>query len=399
MAAAGLVARLTTPLQRLSGVRRFTLATGVLALVAILANQPLVDRWPATFAAPEAASFVSSPGRFEERIVDGPRGGHTHAPAAVSLGGGRLFVVWWSGRVEAGPGVSLYASTFENGAWSPRRLIIDPRRVAADLGRSIKTIGNPSLVRHADGRIEMIFVTVSLGGWSGAALNRTVSTDEGQSWSRITRLWTSPVLNLSTLAKSPPIPLGDGTLMLPTYHELVALRSEMTRINAQGRVIDRRRLSNTVAALQPDVTILSPGAGAGPSSAVAFHRPTARTPNVLVNRTDDAGRTWTPLAATSLVTPDSAVASVELGPDDLLIAYNPGSGLRNALVLARSRDGGQTWRDIHRVVDDQTPDPRLVAYPWMFRSGDGLIHLFYAADSYATIRHVMFDQAWIEARP
>ena len=49
------------------------------------------------------------------------------------------------------------------------------------------------------------------------------------------------------------------------------------------------------------------------------------------------------------------------------------------------------------IRDSTTPDPRLVAYPWMFQARDGRVHLLFAADSYATIRHVVFDRAFIEA--
>jgi predicted neuraminidase len=392
MQAAGLLQRLLAPFARLDAARKGVLLSGAIALVAALGVHPLVERWPAAFA-PVPVADAAGTGTYVETIVDGPRGGHTHAPAAIELADGRLFAVWWSGRVEAGPGVSLYVSTFADGRWSPRRLLKHPNDVARDLGRAIKTIGNPSLIRHADGRIELYFVTVSLGGWSGAAVNRMVSTDEGANWSPANRLWTSPVLNLSTLVKAPPIALADGTTLLPTYHELASLRSEMTRIDASGRAIGRVRLGHTTPALQPDLVPVSD------TRALAFHRPTARTPTVLWNESLDAGHTWSPLQPTTLATPDSAVATVALGPDDLLIAYNPGAGARNALVLARSTDGGRTWRDIHRVVDDTTPDPRLVAYPWMFRARDGRVHLLFAADSYATLRHVVFDRAWIEARP
>ncbi len=377
------------------GGSRLPIALVCLAgLIAALIPHRFVSPWPQAFApvAP-AVGPAQGPGRHEVHVIDGPRGGHGHAPALLALDGGRLMAVWWWGRIEAGPGVTLFRSVFENGRWSERAPIKTPRGLGLELGRPIKTIGNPTLIRRPDGRIELFFVSVSVGGWSGASVNRMVSEDGGLSFGPARRLWTSPVLNLSTLVKTKPVLFADGAIGLPTYHELTALRSELTLIDDRGRAIDRRRLSNHLPALQPDLVVLGPG------EAIAYHRPTARTPSVLQNRTRDAGASWTPLEPTPLMTPDSAVAALALGPDDLIVVYTEGAELRRNLILARSRDGGRTFRDIHRFEDDAARDPRLVAYPWLTVTADGLIHLAYAADSYATLRHVVFDRAWIESRP
>ena len=78
------------------------------------------------------------------------------------------------------------------------------------------------LFSDSDGRLWLIYVTVSIGGWSGSSLNVTMSEDEGRTWTRSRRLTLSPFLNLSELVKNAPVALTDGGSAVPIYHEFVA---------------------------------------------------------------------------------------------------------------------------------------------------------------------------------
>ena len=75
------------------------------------------------------------------------------------------------------------------------------------------------------------------------------------------------------------------------------------------------------------------------------------------------------------------IPGVEIMPDgELFVCFyantEPGEGPGNYAVIARSSDGGLSWREVNVVVPP--PGAERVFDPVLWRSPDGVLHLFYA---------------------
>nr|GGI01943.1 hypothetical protein GCM10011355_33770 [Aquisalinus luteolus] len=114
----------------------------------------------------------------------------------------------------------------------------------------------------------------------------------------------------------------------------------------------------------------------------------------------DAGKTWSPVAATTLPNPNSGTDAVTLQDGRHLIVYNPtahnpdtpGKGYRYPLAVAVSNDG-LSWA---RVLTLETePLPSGYAYPAVIQATDGLVHVTYTHDR-KRITHVVIDPEELE---
>src|SRR5712692_3957064 len=119
------------------------------------------------------------------------------------------------------------------------------------LRRTVRKLGNPVAGRDRAGRLCLFFVSVSVGGWAGSAMNLMVSEDEGETWSPPRRLVASPFFNISPLVKGPPLQFSDGTIGLPVYHEMAGKFGELLRLDAEGHAVRKTRLSWGRSSLQP----------------------------------------------------------------------------------------------------------------------------------------------------
>ena len=165
-----------------------------------------------------------------------------HAASLIAIKDGGIRAFWFAGSREGAADVSIYSSTFDakSSSWSAPTIVVDRVSAEKSLSRYIAKLGNPVPARMADGRLQLFFVTVSVGGWAGSSISSMISDDEGVTWGAPQRLISSPLINLSTLVKSPAILFTDGRLGLPAYHEWIGRFGEFLRIDA-GQVIDKRR--------------------------------------------------------------------------------------------------------------------------------------------------------------
>jgi len=264
------------------------------------------------------------------------------------------------------------------------------------LRRTLRKLGNPVVGRDSKGRLCLYFVSVSVGGWAGSAVNLMVSEDEGETWSPPRRLVASPFFNISTLVKGVPLLFSDGAVGLPVYHELLGKFGELLRLDAEGHAVGKTRLSWGQSSLQPVIVPRSD------KEAVGFMRYSGDPPNrVLMVRTGDGGVHWSPPAKTELPNPNAAIGSVLLAGGPLLLAFNNAEEDREDLSLALSTDFGSTWRVAHRFEGDSgaTQAPvREYSYPWIMQDQAGDVHVLYTWGR-SRIKHVRFNRAWLEGRP
>jgi len=350
----------------------------------------------ARFVAPRAAApAASSKPRYRPQLLPNSSTLSVHSATAIEIPDGRLRAFWYGGTREGAADVAIYTSLSSprGETWEPERALVSREFAQRHLQRYVRKLGNPVVGRDPAGRIWLFFVSVSVGGWAGSAINAMVSTDEGETWTPPRRLISSPFLNISTLVKGPLLQLSDGTIALPVYHEMLGKFGELLRVDAEARVIGKTRLSWGKSSLQPVIVPRSE------TEAVAFMRYAGDPPaRILVTRTRDAGAHWSEAVKTALPNPNSAVASVLLAGGPLLLAFNDAEEDRESLSLALSSDFGNSWR-VARSLEGRSllpgaPVPEY-SYPWIMQDRAGDVHVLYTWGR-SHIKHVVFNRAWLE---
>jgi predicted neuraminidase len=317
-----------------------------------------------------------------------------HSAAAVEVPGRGLLAFWYAGSREGSSDSVIYQSQFDAAAgnWSDERIVVDRLILESALQRSIRKIGNPTAIRDREGRLWLFFVSASIGGWAGSAVNMMRSEDGGRSWSAPRRLVTSPFLNLSTLVKGAPFQYDDGSIGLPVYHELIGKFGELLHLDRDGRVLAKQRLAWGKDSLQP---VVLPRTA---NEALGLMRYAGKPPlRVLEFRTTDGGRSWSAPVKSELPNPNSGIDAVRLDPGRLLLAFNNREASRDNLSLAYSADDGRSWRVVHAVEEARAGSTAEFSYPWLLGARDGSFHLLYTVDK-QSIRHVTFNRAWLELR-
>lgn len=328
---------------------------------------------------------------YESRFVTHGVAAEVHAAALTEISHGGLRAFWYGGGREGAGDVAIYSSVLEPGAgdWSRERPLFTRQSTQQALDRYVSKLGNPALLRDRAGRLWLFYVSVSVGGWSGSALNLALSEDDGETWSAPRRLISSPFLNLSTLVRAPPLPLDDGSIALPAYHEFVGLFGEILRLNRDGNVVGKTRLSRGAHSLQP---VIVP---ASQTRAIALMRYAGPPPKrMLAARTVDGGRHWTRPFKTDLPNPNSAISCIRLDDGALLLVFNDSEVDRSDLSLAYSSDDARTWRTLHRF--ESAPGLEY-SYPCLIQAGEGDFHLLYTWRR-EQIKHVHFNRAWLDER-
>jgi predicted neuraminidase len=342
-----------------------------------------------------APAGLPEPPIFEDRLVYNYRlTRFAHSPAITQTGRGDLLLVWFGGDGEASRSVGLYQSSYQPhvGVWTRPRLLTDREQTQAELGRYIFTIGNPALWTAPEGDVYLFYVTSWVAGWSGSSIHFKISRDQGNTWTPARRLVTSPFFNSGTLVRNTPFAYADGTIGIPTYHELFGVFPEILRVGRQGTVLNKNRVDYGKEALQPSVVVLDE------TRALALLRPRpneTRPPNVLRAETTDAGRSWSRPVPLDLLNPGSSVVGLRLSDGSILAVTNHSATSRNDLSLARSTDLGKSWEIVTAIEHSERGDQ--FAYPTILQASDGRIHLAYAWN-YSRIKHVELNTAWLDAQ-
>lgn len=381
------------------GWQRWALLAAALAVFAGLTLRIFSAPAPAGFSPPRATAPAPSASEpfYRQQLLPNSTARSVHSATAAEISGGRLRAFWFGGSREGASDVAIYTSVFSplQGTWSPERALITRESAQRHLQRYLRKLGNPAVGRDRNGRLWLFFVSVSVGGWGGSAINVMVSDDEGETWNAPRRLVTSPFLNISTLVRSSPLQFSDATIGLPVYHEFLGKFGELLRLDAEGRAMQKTRLSWGRSSLQPVIVPWSESEAAG------FMRYAGDRPGrILMIRTNDAGAHWSAPVKTALPNPGAAVAAVLLAHGPLVLAFNNSEDHRDDLSLAYSQDRANTWRIAHRLEGGSATPKGLLpeySYPWITQDGAGNIHLLYTWRR-THIKHVQFNVAWLEGR-
>ena len=318
-----------------------------------------------------------------------------HAASLIALKDGAVRAFWFAGSREGAADVSIYTATLDpkSVSWSAPTVVMDRVSTEKALSRYIAKLGNPVPARMADGRLQLFFVTVSIGGWAGSSISSVISDDEGLTWSAPQRLITSPLINLSTLVKSPVVPFTDGRLGLPAYHEWIGRFGEFLRVEG-GQVIDKRRMSSGRSSIQPLVFVSSA------QEATALFRQTRsadQQKQVPVSQTQNAGQSWQSVGDLPIANPNSAVAGLLLNDGARILVLNNIETGRYRLVIMMS-DAKSQWQVIEVLEDDEAlsdEQRKEFSYPYLISVDGNDAHLVYTWDR-KKIRHRYFSGAWLK---
>jgi predicted neuraminidase len=324
-----------------------------------------------------------------------------HSATAIELKDNHVMAFWYGGTNEGHKDVRLFQNTWNSKTrrWGQEKAIINRSLTRDNVHRYIRKLGNPVVTRGPDQSLWLFYVSVSVGGWAGSSINLIRSYDEGQSWTASKRLITSPFLNLSTLIKGMPVHYSDKTIGLPVYHEFIGKFGELLRINEQGDVITKTRLSWGKTSLQPIILVTSP------DTAVAMMRYHGEPPHRILSQfSDNAGRSWSKPVKSELPNPDAGIIGIPLQKENsLLLAFNNDEEEREDMSLAMSTDQiianqGKHWDIVKEVEANRLKVPdkkKQFSYPWLLQTTDGTIHLLYTWHK-SHIKHVYFNTQWLQ---
>ena len=299
---------------------------------------------------------------FESRFASTGFHRHVHSSSIAPLPDGGLISVWFAGSREGAEDVNIRASRYDPVAqrWGREFKLISRETTQRVLQRNIRKLGNPVISLAPDGRLWLFYVSVSMGGWAGSAINAMYSDNGGVDWSAPRRLITSPFLNISTLVRNPPVFHQDGSIGLPIYHEFLGKFAEYLYLSPEGRILDKFRISSGNHSLQPAVVPLG-----GDSALALLRNAGVEHGRVLATYTRDRGRTWSEHTPVAPWNPDSAVAAISEGDGHILVALNDIADGRFRLSLYQTDETLQNWRQV--AVLDEAPKPAEWVEPELFR--------------------------------
>ncbi len=371
-------------------------------LVAVILSSVFIARW---LHQPERLFIISEPGSqnvgggafFHEQFISFGKTPETHASSIARRADGKLIAVWFAGSEEGAEDVVIAGTVIDpvSRTISPSRILATVSGTGTATWRYIRKLGNPVIHSLPDGRLMMVYVSVSFGGWAASSLNIRFSDDLGQTWSPPRRLVTTPSLNISTLVRGVPIDFDNGDVGLPVYHEFLGKFAELLILDRNGIVRDKHRISWGRETIQPAIAPLSA------RHAVTMLRDSSEVDRrVKASRSNNAGQTWSVPSSLSLPNPNSAVALHRIDGHRLVAIFNDHREERHDLSMAYSPDAGRSWRVFHRLEYEPIAKERVestFSYPSLIRDQRGDFHLTYTWKK-RRIKHVHFNLVWLEQK-
>jgi alpha-L-fucosidase len=301
-----------------------------------------------------------------------------HASTLVEIDEGRLMAAWFGGSHEGSKDVRIWMSINERGKWTSPVVIADGKVN----GEWSSPLWNPVLFKTKKGKLFLFYKEgPSPREWWGMM---KTSNDNGKTWSDKTRL---PEGVLGPI-KNKPIELADGTILSPSSTETD------DKWNAHiERSVDGGK-TWTIIPVDPEskFDVIQPS--------ILIHKNRklqilcrSKQGMVVESWSEDNGKTWGELTATSLINPNSGTDALTLKNGTHMIVYNPtipGKEWFNGrfkLNVALSVDG-KKWNDILILEDGDTK--KEFSYPAIIQSKDGKVHVTYTFDR-KNIKHIVLE--------
>jgi len=196
-----------------------------------------------------------------------------------------------------------------------------------------------------------------------------------------------------------PIMLSDSHMMLGLYSDVFNCSlAAFTRDWGHTWTFSEPILDPLVKHLgniQPSFVRRSDG------SIAAFMRDNGLPKYVRTAASKDGGITWGDHGWANIRNPGSSVECIALQNGHWLLLCNDTMEGRHRLTVFLSEDEGKTW-PCSRSLEDFPPDSGgSASYPSLIQGRDGTIHGTYSYKdgqaSGSTIKHVHFNEAWVQA--
>lgn len=303
-----------------------------------------------------------------------------HASTIVETQG-TLVAAWFGGTEEKSPDVGIWLSRLEGGKWTEPVEAANGIQEPAKDGTAVRyPTWNPVLFQPRQGPLLLFYkVGPSPNTWWGMLLT---SANGGKSWSEPRRL---PEGVLGPI-KNKPIELPHGVLLCPSSTESLDRPSKwqihFERTGDLGATWEQTAPLNDgleFSAIQPSVLVHADG------KLQAVGR--TRQGKVFQIASDDGGKTWGKMTATTLPNPNSGIDAVTLRDGRHLIVYNHTTRGRSPLNVAVSSDG-TGWKAALELENE----PGEYSYPAVIQTGDDLVHITYTWNR-KRIRHVVVAPA------
>lgn len=300
----------------------------------------------------------------DEFIFDTASFPESHAATIAETPKG-LVVAWFGGTKERNPDVEIRVSRQVKGKWTA------PVSVANGIQNDTLRYAcwNPVLYQVPGGPLLLFYKTgPKVSEWKGWM---KTSKDHGVTWSAAQALPEG----LIGPVKNKPVLLANGTLLAPSSTEGNGWKVHFEASTDKGKTWKKIGPINdgkTLNAIQPSILIHKDGR----LQILARSRNRA----ILESWSKDGGKTWSPLAKTSLPNNNSGTDAVTLRDGRHVLVYNhvlpPDSqakGPRTPLNLSVSKDG-KTW--YAALILEDSPISQY-SYPSVIQSKDGMVHIVY----------------------
>ena len=301
-----------------------------------------------------------------------------HASTIVETETG-LVAAWFGGTAERNPDVGIWVSRRVAGSWT----------VPVEVANGVQSptlrhpTWNPVLFQPRTGPLMLFYkVGPSPSTWLGMM---TASTDRGQSWA-VPRHLPDGILGP---IKNKPVQLANGDVLAGSSTESNGWQVHFERTSDAGATWSATPPLNDgqeIGAIQPSL-LFHPG-----DRLQAVGR--TRQGKIFETWSADQGRTWSPLALTTLPNPSAGIDAVTLRDGRQLIVYNHTATGRSPLNVAVSTDG-RAWQAA--LVLEDAPGQEF-SYPAVIQTRDGMVHVTYTWHR-TRIRHVVIDPAKLALRP
>ncbi|GGW28112.1 sialidase family protein [Arenibacter certesii] len=336
-------------------------------------------------AQPGQGAYVS--GELIYRLDNKPTE-ECHSSSIIETPSG-LLVTFFAGTHEKHPDVGIRTSRLVDGKWTTSVEVADG--VVNDTLRY--PTWNPVLFQPKEGPL-FLFYKVGPDPTSWWGMVKT-SNDHGNTWSEGVKLGHDEKIgDLLGPIKNKPIQLEDGTIINPSSTEIKDENGDLKWMVHFEISNDNGKTWEVVGPINDGVEFdaIQPSILTYPDGRLQI---LCRTIQNVVSESwsEDNGKTWSKMTATSLPNPNSGTDAVTLKDGRQLLVYNHTTkeGVepknRNMLNLAISNDG-KSWEPV--LTLESKPVKSGYSYPAIIQSSDGLVHITYTYMR-ESIKHVVID--------